>query len=105
MRVIALFVLLAVLPTVELVEQVEHFIHHVVAAELADHPAHHDAAPDEHGCTSLIHLCSCHHSQATIAFTIVESRSIESIDTVSIVAPRSLVDLTSPEPAVRPPIG
>src|SRR5688572_24221850 len=102
MRVIAFLVLLAVLPTVELAEQVHHFIDHVVAAEAADHTAHHDEAPaDEHGCTGLIHLCSCHHSQVTIAFVILESKSIESIDTVSVVAPKTLADLNSPEPAQR----
>jgi hypothetical protein len=106
MRVLAFLVLLAVLPTVEVTEQVSHFVEHAFLAEVPDHPVHHDESQgDEHGCTGLIHLCSCHHSQITIAFTLVEAGAIETIDTVNIGAPASLADLTSPEPVHRPPIG
>ncbi len=105
MRVIAILLLLAVLPTVELAEQVEHAIAHVLDAEPADHGAHHDEAPgDEHGCTGLVHLCSCHHTQVTVALAVMVSHTTESSGAVDIAAPKSLADLTTPEPAHRPPI-
>ena len=106
MRVIALLLLFAVLPTVELAEQVEHAVAHLFDAEAPDHSAHHDEQHgDEHGCTGLVHLCSCHHAQVTSAVVVAEARRIERLASVSPAAPASLADLTSPEPAQRPPIG
>jgi hypothetical protein len=106
MRVIAFLLLLAVLPTAELTEQVVHVVEHALEAEIADHAAHHDDThQDEHGCTGLIHLCGCHHPQVTITIGIVARRGIESAGIVSIEDPSSLVDLTTREPAQRPPIG
>jgi hypothetical protein len=103
---LALLVLLAVLPTAELTEQVVHVVDHLVHAEAADHSAHHDESHgDEHGCTGLVHLCGCHHTQVTAGVAIIASRGIESAASLSIDVPASLVDLTSLEPAHRPPIG
>jgi hypothetical protein len=106
MRMLALLVLLAVLPTVELVEQVVHVVEHALDGDAPDHLAHHDESDgDEHGCTGLVHLCGCHHTQVTAGVTIVASRAIESAASLSIAAPASLADLISLEPAHRPPIG
>jgi hypothetical protein len=106
MRTVAFLVLLAVLPTVELTEQVVHVVEHALAAEVADHAAHHDGSEDEeHGCTSLVHLCGCHHAQVTPALALTVSRAIEANGTLSVTVPDSLVDLTSHEPPHRPPIG
>ncbi len=105
MRLIALLVLLAVLPTAELTEQVVHVIEHVVHGESPAHPAHHDASQgDEHGCTGLVHLCMCHQTQVTAAFTIATTIGIETSVWLTTAAPGSLTDLTSREPASRPPI-
>jgi hypothetical protein len=103
---VALLVLLAVLPTVELAEQVVHLAEHVVQGDAPDHAAHHDDSQgDEHGCTGLIHLCSCHQSQVTAGIAIIVTRSVEAAASLSIADPASLTDLTSLEPAHRPPIG
>lgn len=105
MRAIALLVLFAVLPSMELAEQVMHVVEHVVHAEVADHDAHHDEHPaDEHGCTGLVHLCACHHAQVTPGVTIVQRETIVAATFLQNQAPSSLVDLTTPEPAQRPPI-
>ena len=106
MRAIALLVLLAVLPTAELTEQVMHAIEHVFHAEAPDHGAHHgESHDDEHGCTGLVHLCSCHHTQVTAGIAFVTARRFETSEAPSIDDPASLTDLTSLEPAHRPPIG
>lgn len=103
---VALLVLLAVLPTVELTEQVAHLVEHVVHREGPDHAAHHDDSDgDEHGCTGLVHLCSCHQSQVTAGIAIIVTRFVEEAASPSIADPATLTDLTSLEPAHRPPIG
>ena len=105
MRAIALLVLFAVLPTAELVEQVVHVVEHVTHAEAADHGAHHDEHEgDEHGCTGLVHLCACHHAQVTLGVGIVQSVTMVAATFLESEPPSSLVDLTNPEPAQRPPI-
>ena len=106
MRLVALLVLLAVLPTAELTEQVVHLVEHVMHADAPDHAAHHDDSHgDEHGCTGLMHLCGCHHTQITANAHFVAVRSIELAAAIPTDAPASLADLTSLEPAHRPPIG
>jgi hypothetical protein len=105
MRLIAVLVLLAVLPTAELAEQIVHVVEHAITDdELADHGAHHSSMEDEHGCTALVHLCSCHHAQVTIGIRVVVARAIETWDAVNLQPPRSMADLTTPEPVQRPPI-
>lgn len=106
MRVIALLVLFAVMPTAELAEQVGHVVAHLLDAEPAAHSAHHDGDNhgDEHGCTGLVHLCACHHAQVTLGGTVVVTMTMLAPRSVSIEPPTSLFDLNSPEPAQRPPI-
>ena len=97
--------LFAVLPTVELGEQVVHVIGHALEAEVPDHSAHHeDNRDDEHGCTGLVHLCSCHHTQVTVARRSPTPSTIETLETVTAGAPPTLTDLNSLEPPQRPPI-
>jgi hypothetical protein len=106
MRLLSLLLLLAVLPTVELAEQTLHAIEHAHHAEVPDHSAHHDEEPgDEHGCTGLMHLCSCHHTQVTITLPGLAAVTTEIPDTLTIEVPPPLIDLTSVEPPKRPPIG
>jgi hypothetical protein len=107
MRAIALLVLFAVLPTVELTEQMAHVVAHVLEREPAAHSAHHedDQHGDEHGCTGLVHLCACHHAQITLGAEVILQRSTVAASEHRIEAPDSLVDLTTQEPAQRPPIG
>lgn len=103
-RLLALVLLLAVLPTVELAEQVAHAALHVVNGEAPDHSAHHDEGrSDEHGCTGLVHLCG-HHAQVMTGPPTTVVVAIEVGGQVALEAPRSLVDQRSPEPAQRPPI-
>lgn len=105
MRLVALLVLLAVLPTAELAEQVVHVVEHALHVEAPDHGAHHDDSQgDEHGCTGLVHLCG-HHPQITAGVPMVAARTIEIAAALVSDAPASLTDLTSLEPAHRPPIG
>jgi hypothetical protein len=105
MRLVALLVLLAVLPTAELAEQIEHVVVHFFDGDAPDHDAHHDAQPgDEHGCTGLVHLCSCHQTQVTFAAGLAVSRRLETTASISARTPGSLIDLTSHEPPHRPPI-
>jgi hypothetical protein len=102
MRAIALLVLLAVLPTVEVTEQLTHWVEHVFHAEEFGHGAHHDAG-DEHGCTDLLHLCG-HHTQVTTSVVVLATRGIETTTWLTVASPPSLANLTSLEPAHRPPI-
>lgn len=136
-RTLALLLLLAVLPSVELAEQLVHAAGHLVAAEPLDHGAHatdrahHGGAPaapgaraaapsarpravppgpagvgaDEHGCTGLVHLCGSHPAQMMPIGPIAPARAGALGPIAGVRAPRSLVDLTSPEPLHRPPIG
>jgi hypothetical protein len=106
LRLIALLLLLAVLPTVEGTEQVAHVVEHALAAEAPDHPAHHDdTQSDEHGCTGLVHLCGCHHTQATVTVAVLGTPGAETVVFVAAGLPPRLVDLNAPEPPHRPPIG
>jgi hypothetical protein len=104
-RLLALLVLLAVVPSVELVEQLEHAVAHVFEGEAPEHSAHHDEQSDEHGCTGLVHLCSCHQAQVTFAAVERVRAQIESGESPSAESPPRLTDLNSLEPPQRPPIG
>ena len=105
-RWLALLLLLAVLPTVELTEQGIHVIEHLFEGDPATHSAHHDEEPgDEHGCTGLVHLCSCHHAQVTPAGIAISVSVVEMQHTITIAWPSSLADLNTLEPPHRPPIG
>ncbi|MDB4962833.1 MAG: hypothetical protein JWP01_2832 [Myxococcales bacterium] len=104
MRLLSILLLLAVLPTVELTEQVVHLVEHALEVEAADHTAHHDPG-DEHGCTGLMHLCSCHHTQVNVAPTITATSSVETRASIATRVPPTLIDLNSLEPPHRPPIG
>lgn len=105
-RLLALVLLLAVLPTFELAEQIEHAVAHLVDGDAPDHLAHHDGeAGDEHGCTGLVHLCACHHAPVVAAHTAVIRSSVFASHTANTAPPGDLVDLISLEPPHRPPIG
>lgn len=105
MRVLAILLLLAVLPSMELAEQAMHVIEHALHAEVTDHSAHHDAQPgDEHGCTALVHLCA-HQAQVTASTAPRIERCIETIAVVAIAVPPQLADKNALEPPHRPPIG
>lgn len=103
MRILALLLLLAVLPTVELAEQVIHAAEHALHDEVADHGAHHDEPADEHGCTGLVHLCGL-HAQVTVGATMSVATTIEVRGSLPVDVPLSLHDQRSLEPAHRPPI-
>jgi hypothetical protein len=103
-RILALLLLLAVLPTVELTEQVAHVVEHALHDQGGDaHDAHHSEPADEHGCTGLVHLCGL-HAQVTLGATGVLVRHLETRVALPVAAPRSLDDLTAREPVHRPPI-
>ena len=106
LRLMALLLLFAVLPTAELVEQTVHVVSHAFEAEApADHAAHHDdSQSDEHGCTGLVHLCSCHQTQVTQAVVLHVHATAHQLASLPIVVPQGLVDQRSLEPAQRPPI-
>jgi hypothetical protein len=105
-RLLAILLLLVVLPTIELSEQALHVVTHVLEGEAPDHAAHHDDSQgDEHGCTGLVHLCSCHTTQVTMSIPRVAPTAVETLEAMAVVAPPPLIDLTSLEPPHRPPIG
>ncbi|MGE0549315.1 MAG: hypothetical protein AB7O24_19045 [Kofleriaceae bacterium] len=105
-RLLALLLLLAVLPSLELAEQLEHAVTHALQGEAPDHSAHHDGQPgDEHGCTGLIHLCSCHQTLVTASALARVAMTGDSIVSSVAIRTRDLADLTSLEPPHRPPIG
>ncbi len=105
-RILAILLLLAVLPTMELSEQVVHVVTHALEGDAVDHTAHHDDSHgDEHGCTGLMHLCSCHHTQVTMSLARVVTTAVETLESMTVFPPASLADLTSLEPPHRPPIG
>ncbi|MDQ3335940.1 MAG: hypothetical protein M4D80_12290 [Myxococcota bacterium] len=105
MRGLAILLLLAVLPSVELAEQLAHVIEHVAHGETPSHSAHHDAEPgDEHGCTGLVHLCATNHSQVTTQ-AVVAMTTVETIAVIAVALPPPLADKNALEPPQRPPIG
>jgi hypothetical protein len=104
-RALAILLLLAVLPTAELVEQAVHVIEHVAHGETPGHSAHHDQEPgDEHGCTGLVHLCATHQVQVT-TFALPVMTTSETIAVVVAKLPPPLADKNALEPPHRPPIG
>jgi hypothetical protein len=77
----------------------------MVQGDVADHSAHHDEdVGDEHGCTGLVHLCTCHHAQVTAAFVVHVDATIDVAQSPPAQLPRDLIDLNSLEPPHRPPI-
>jgi len=105
LRLLSLLLLFAVLPTAELVEQTVHVVGHALEADAPDHDAHHDdSQSDEHGCTGLVHLCSCHQTQVTQAVALHVHATEQQLASLPTVVPPSLVDQRSLEPAQRPPI-
>ena len=104
LRLLALVLLLAVLPTVELSEQLEHVVSHLFEGDAPEHPAHHDSDGDEHGCTGLIHICGCHQAQVTTAALIATPGKFVAARSQQSDRPRSLTDLNLLEPPHRPPI-
>ena len=104
MRALAILLLLAVLPTAELAEQLVHVIEHALQAESPTHSAHHDAEPgDEHGCTGLVHLCATHQAQVA-TFSAPQVTAIETLAVVALDIPPPLLDKTALAPPQRPPI-
>jgi hypothetical protein len=105
MRCLALLVLFAVLPTVELAEQGIHVVEHLFAHEAPDHSAHHDEQPgDEHGCTGLVHLCGHHATQVTTSQATCVIATTETPELLAVSIPMQLFDLNAVEPPNRPPI-
>jgi len=105
-RLLALLLVVALVPTAELTEQVVHVVEHVLEGEELGHTAHHDEGPldCDHGCTGLIHVCACHHAVAVTPAPFAGARAI--VPTVSTAwSPAQLYDLAVREPADRPPIG
>ena len=105
-RLLAIFLVLALLPVAEVSEQVEHLVGHVLAGEDGAHSAHHDEVPEdcEHGCTGLIHICVCHRTLA-LAPDVVALRRGERLASEPPLPASTLRDLSAREPAFRPPIG
>ncbi len=105
LRLLALVLLFAVLPTVELIEQAVHVVEHAIDGDAPTHSAHHDDSHgDEHGCTGLVHLCGCHHTQITASTVATTSRAVETLASLAPSAPGTLRGLTSIAPPHRPPI-
>lgn len=105
LRLLALLLLFAVLPTAELVEQTVHVISHGLDADAPAHRTHHDdSQSDEHGCTGLVHLCSCHQTQVTQPMALHSYVTEQQLASLPSLLPRGLVDQRSLEPAQRPPI-
>ncbi|HVK84876.1 MAG TPA: hypothetical protein VM513_12245 [Kofleriaceae bacterium] len=105
LRLLALLLLFAVVPTAELVEQTAHLVGHAFEAEAADHSAHHDdTQSDEHGCTGLVHLCACHQTQVTQPPVISTYITAKQLASLPAVVPQGLADQHRAEPAQRPPI-
>jgi hypothetical protein len=105
-RLLALVVIVSVLPTIEIGEQIAHAVEHVINDEPAAHSAHHDGdgQDDEHGCTGLVHICGCHHTLVTGGGVPATAIGVETLETLGTGAPRSLDDQSTREPPHRPPI-
>lgn len=106
-RWLALVFVLALLPTVELVEQGVHELEHVLAGEVAGHDAHHEEhdPAEEHGCTGLVHVCGGHHGLGVAAS--LPAPVLVGYE-VGVIAPITITDLhglSTREPPHRPPIG
>jgi hypothetical protein len=105
-RWLAFVLVLAMLPTVELLEQGAHAVEHAFAGEPADHDAHHeDHDPaDEHGCTGLVHVCGGHHGLGVAPSLPAAVLVAYDIGLVEPLAPADLHDLAGRAPPHRPPI-
>jgi hypothetical protein len=105
-RWLAIVFVLALLPTVELVEQGAHAVEHVLVGEPADHDAHHEEhdPADEHGCTQLVHVCGLHHGFGLTPAVATPPLVLTATGAAAPLAPIDLHDLASREPPHRPPI-
>jgi hypothetical protein len=104
MRAFAIVLLFAVLPSMELVEQVVHVVEHALHGDAPNHSAHHDAQPgDEHGCTGLVHLCASHLVQVTPS-TMTPMKFVATTSVIAPAIPPQLFDKNALEPPHRPPI-
>lgn len=105
-RWLAVLFVLALLPTVELVEQGAHAVEHVLVGEPAGHDAHHDGhdPADEHGCTQLVHVCGAHHGFGLTPALPAPLLARFEIAALAARSPQDLHDLAAREPQHRPPI-
>jgi hypothetical protein len=105
-RVIALLLMLALLPSAELVEQAAHVIEHVVGGEAAGHDAHHEShdPADEHGCTGLVHVCGAHHGAGIASTASIPLMASRHRGLAAVIVPSDLHDLAATAPPHRPPI-
>ncbi len=101
-RWLAVLIVLALLPTGELIEQGVHVAEHA----FADHDAHHeDHDPaEEHGCTGLVHVCGGHHGLGVTPSLATPVLVGSEIGLVEPLTPSDLHDLAQRQPPHRPPI-
>ena len=104
-RLLALLLVVALLPAIEVSEQVVHVVEHVFHGDEPAHSAHHDEAPgDCEHCGGLVHVCATHQTLALTPVIAATARA-ELMQRTSVRAPSTLRDLAAREPADRPPIG
>lgn len=103
-RLLALVLVVALVPAIEVTEQVVHVVEHVLHGDDGAHSAHHDEAPGgcEH-CGGLVHVCATHQVPA-LAPLVAVSFPIEQARRAAVTLPSTLRDLALREPADRPPI-
>jgi hypothetical protein len=87
-------------------ETVELLVHAIEHGDLAHGGAHEESAEDEHGCSTLFHMCGCHASAPTV---VVQSRAwtpaaFSHIHRFAPKAPATSAGRGSEAPPLRPPI-
>ncbi len=105
-RLLAILIVVALLPTIEVTEQAVHVVEHLIEGDDAAHSAHHDeGAPDccDH-CGGLVHVCATHQTLAVTPVLATTAR-LEHVRRTGVHLPSTLRDLAAREPADRPPIG
>jgi hypothetical protein len=106
-RFLALLLVFSIWPaTGEMIEHVVHWAEYGDTAHGAGDP--HEGAPlgtDEHGCSGMFHLCSCHTGgQVATPQLATLTVALASNHREPVPAPTDGTGCEDPAPAIRPPI-
>lgn len=95
---------LSLLPTVEVVEAVVHWIDHGDLAHSSQAEHGNELGTDEHGCTGIFHLCGCHTASVIAPAGREDVRGLWVTDGEASFSSVERAGLGANAPPIRPPI-
>jgi hypothetical protein len=102
--ILALLMTLSLLPTLEVVEAVVHWVEHGDLAHGGGEEHGSALGADEHGCTGIFHLCACH--TASVIAPALQGEMPGPLATAGdeCFSPVQRAGLGATAPPIRPPI-